>query len=416
MTFTGKLFPPRGLSGLTNLISNEIKAKTWFSNLDAIKSLSKLPKLRVPQSIWVPLVKIDECTSIDQFEAAVQSIDFAAIPSMKSVGLRVSQSREVMKFSPVSELTNIVLHALPEDLKENEFSVHINDKNELSIQTNLIPPRPWILIPQKMEPQPEWWSVNDKQTTPTMKVSDLAIKEFRNESSLACLSAALVIASNLSAGLKRKHLGEETLIWDPFVGNGSVVLEVVSFLADSPFLNRTVTIVGNVITKESGQKVEQRLRKLCESIGTEISAISEAEEKKPDAKSGGRKSRKSEQAEHEISDERMRSFHMHLPNGTNLTVHLAHTSFEEVFPFISGALILTHIPKGYSEMLGIDKRTLSDWTAFGNLIKTNRKFEMFVFAESLSFYKYTKLKFSKFIHLVSPNGSQVGNISKWVGF
>ena len=406
--FSGKLFTPRGLSGLDRLIAKELRWKVGVAmsathEFSGVESLTNLSRLRLAQSAWVPVLNVEGCADLTAVSTALSTIDFFdSIPSLQSVGPRVSVSADNDLFRTKKEkIFSALKAALPSRLHANEFSLNINHSNILSLQTNLIPPRGWIRTPvQRNGGLEQLWSVVPLDSP---KLCESAIKAFRNETSLACLSAALVESSNLKSILKTE---EDLLIWDPFVGNGSVVLEVLAFLTENA--QRPVTIVGNVGSRASADSVVGCVREFAASLNLPL--LEETGEAESGSNSKGRKSRRTTTPDPTDNERRVQTVTL-----GSTTIHLTIAPFQETFPFISGAVILTHIPKTYSEQLGIDKRTLTDWTAFGALLKANRNFQMFVLAETGSFFKYSKLKLSKLTHLVSPNGSAVGSISKWVG-
>jgi hypothetical protein len=77
---------------------------------------------------------------------------------------------------------------------------------------------------------------------------------------------------------------------------------------------------------------------------------------------------------------------------------------------------MSHIPKSYNEVTGIDKYTLNEWTAFGSLLKGSDAQSAMFFTETGSFGKYSKLKVAKLAHLMSPSGRLIGNFSRWIPF
>ena len=202
-----------------------------------------------------------------------------------------------------------------------------------------------------------------------------------------------------------------------------MMMEVLQLVSDNsvPDLTKDVTIAMNVRRECTGTVLE-RINRFCRSLDLQAEPlVAEPDVNQPTERSRGRKSTKLKgvvdeppmpdagEVAHRIKSVKLRM------GATTVTVHVTSSPFQDMFRYMSGALILTHIPKTYTELLGVDKHELSEWTSFGNLLKANRGFTAFVFAETNSFFKYSKLKFAKLAHLVSPSGKGVASYSKWIG-
>jgi len=121
-----------------------------------------------------------------------------------------------------------------------------------------------------------------------------------------------------------------------------------------------------------------------------------------------------EEDEIDIGGKNLKSVSLYV-NSTLVDIHITTVSVHETAPYISGGLVLSHIPKTYNELTGIDKHQLSEWTAFGALMKSrSNDLEAAFFSETNSFAKYSKMKFFSHCHLVSPNGKSVGSFAKWL--
>lgn len=418
--FVCKLFTPRGFSGLDKLISDELVSRVGLlykpSEPLLLKSnlVSRLSSLRVAQSAWISLVEDALCVTVDQLEKIVQSIEFVKLPRLNSVGPRVvvAESGTVSK----KEIENVFTSILPQRLLNNEFSIHLGRNGKLSIGMNAIPPRPWVIKPIDRAGV-AWWSTGvhaDVTNTDVhqAKASAVTIREYRNESSRACLSAALVRASSLN----KQILIEDTLVWDPFIGVGNVLLETIWYMhhldvhkhrQDASCNIRNLQIVGN---GKSIDEVTRRIEQLADSLGLEIS-VQKRNSGDDEVYVGRRRIKKNTvEATRAPTDTEI----IIKLTSTNISINLTKEPFPVVFPYIAGALILTHIPKTYSELVGIDKHTLSDWTTFGNLLRSSHNMQMYTFSETNSFAKYSKLKFQKIIHLVAPNGTIPASINKWI--
>ena len=425
----GKIFTPRGLTGIHKAINAELRLNGLLTRngmIEEIKTLDSVSRLRIPQSVWVPLI---ECRidSRKDFTSALDGVDWSALPSLKSHGPRITITRDSATFDDDrarSELLQEFRHRMMQyGLEKNEFSIRIDHENILSVQTNAVPPRPWLDSPMDLtlaEKSIDWGSVNPDVSRPT-EPSDNAIKIFRNESSLSCLCAGFLQSTpGLTDWINGSQ--ENMLVWDPFAGNGSLLMELVQFLSDRPAASqKDLTIVINVKTRESLRLIERRLEKWSNSTGIEIQ---EQKESGPAETISKQRGRKSKQASQDVDDEdvvaevhvdgRMKSVHMKMGN-YKIALHSASVPFQETIPFIHGGMALSHIPKTYNELLGIDKHDLSEWTAFGNLVKSHPKLDVSMFTETDSFIKYSKMKFSKCVQLVSPSGRLVGSFNRWLG-
>jgi hypothetical protein len=275
--------------------------------------------------------------------------------------------------------------------------------------------------------KPAWWSfsLEEGDRSVTRRPSEDAIKKFRNESSLSCLCAALIRSSPIPTQLENQS---EVLIWDPFVGNGSVVLETIQFIADhANSKSRNVTIVGNVKSPEVAKTIIERIKLLVAARGAHMTIVDDIIPESTENRSGGRKGRRvvqksdqNEATDMASDDAKIQSMAINC-GPMRIQIQLTTVGFQEIFPYIQGACILTHIPKSYTELVGIDKNELSGWSSFGNWIKSCSPKTLIqggitVLSETNSFYKYSKLRMTKLIHLKSPTGRSVGSIARWIGF
>jgi len=385
--------------------------------LERISNLRDLSRLRIPQSIWIPIAS-GQVEEIDDVKSVLSKIEWNKLPSLSSHGPRVSINRGSV-ITDSSHVLSTFFDVLPDHLSATEFSLRIDSGNQLSLQMNAIPPRAWVRTPAEisgeLEPLPEWSTRTREIPTPIRPTED-SIRLFRNESSLACLCAGLVRLSSFPAQLVDQP---ECLVWDPFVGNGAVLMEVLQYIVDKQRKlegEKTVTIVGNLSSKSTLSIVKNKLDRFCERhkmVAREDDSLPVSAE--PPV-SRGRKNRQRPKPEEPLSgNPRIYSTFLSVGN-TRVNIQLLVYPFEEVIPHISGACILTHMPKTYNEILGIEKRELSEWAAFGNWMRTSQKdCTMHAFSETESFFKYTKMKFSKLIHLNSPNGKSVGSMAQWLG-
>ena len=432
-SWTGKLFTPRGLQGIDHLIKAELKQSQSATgiklgddwNLTRIDDLSAVSRLRIPQSIWVPLIDGVEVSGIADAVRQIESFSkWSSIPQLESHGPRVSISND----SVLSEGKNnaILLEALHSHAPPGtELSLKIDQSQRMYLSLNAIPPRPWLDSPIDLtlaEKSIDWWSVTGKaDISRPSSPSESAIKLFRNESSLSCLCSAFVRASQLRAIIKDRP---EVLIWDPFAGNASLLLEVLEDMARFPSQEtKSVTVIGNVKSKDSLRTCERRVDKWISSFGDEVvlgssdEAVSSAQPTK-----GGRKSRRKSSDEPTTNEEiqsvttnTLVSRYVRIGN-LSITVHVTSVPFQETIPYISGAIVMSHIPKSYNEVTGIDKYTLNEWGAFGSLLKGSDTQSAMFFTETGSFGKYSKLKVAKLAHLMSPSGRLIGHFSRWIPF
>ena len=408
------------------MIVNELKSvdgRIKFSKDDTIEKISNLDvlsKLRIPQSIWVPLAE-SEITDLDDVSTVLSEIDWKCVPPLNSHGPRVFVSRGSVVDSDKSSIESLVLSCIPKHLHPTELSLRIDSLNKLSIQMNAIPPRAWIKTPaeicaEEFDHEPTW-STRQHLVTPSRPTEDF-IRRFRNESSLACLCASLVRLSSFPTLLDDTP---EILVWDPFVGNGAVLMEILQYVADKESRlegEKLVTIVGNVGSQKTLEKLKMKISTFVKRSGSLVVGDKVENEHQISA-SGGRRTRKSNRPlvsdDQVAEDARIHSLSLSLGR-VRVNIQLLAYPFEQVVPHISGACIVSHIPKTYNETLGIDKRELSEWAAFGNWMKGNeRNCSMHVLSETDGFMKYSKLKFSKLVHLKSPNGNSVGSIAQWLG-
>lgn len=427
--WTGKLFTPRGLSGINTIIAAELReiglTKLKMEkdlHISGISDLRRLGNLRVPQSLWVPLATA-EVESVNDVARVIDQIDWSNVPKLNSHGPRITISADNLLFKNESELLE-VLRQKSGDTGSSEFSMRIDQDNQLSLSLNAIPPRPWLETPMELtigEKSADWWSVNAADVSRPRRPSDSLIKLFRNESSLSCLCAALVRISPVITWLDSEK-ADELLVWDPFVGNGALLLEILQRIADRPSsIPKHLTIVGNVKTKDSLELVERRLSKFVNSRDGILSEVDSTEGVIEEVRPRGRKSVRSSPVEPDAPfDEECANRKIHTQTirigDTVVDLHLTTVAFTETLPYINGGVVMSHIPKTYNELTGIDKHELSEWTAFGNLIRSRgNAFEAFFLTETFSFAKYAKLKFSKLFHLVSPSGKSVGHYLRWIG-
>jgi len=434
--FNGRLFTPRGLSGLNNVIFNELKNADGRmrvyneTEIQRIHHLDILSRVRIPQSIWVPLVdeSVDNLSSLGR--ALRGNVEWSKIPPLKSHGTRITVSKDNHLFAgKENAILQLIRSLVPKGLHANEMSLRIGSDNRVSMQMNVIPPRPWIKTPMELMniSGPQWWSSGNIPVAHPQRPSEDVIKIFRNESSLSCLCAALIYSSPLSNQLANQS---DVLVWDPFVGNGSVLMETIQFFADRVHEKKDIacnrlTIVGNVAAKTTASEIHDRIIRYVNASDARLTVCDkDSFTSQAPIKRTGRKSRhqsNNESSQFVLEDDNSKnSVHSIILKTGNRTIdiQLLSTPFESVFPYINGACILSHIPKSYNELLGIDKRELGDWSSFGNWIRSagsQRSFSISVLAETNGFFKYSKLKFSRLIHLKSPTGKPVGSISRWTG-
>ncbi len=442
MAWSGKLFTPRGVSGLGKQIQAEIRtlSKEWLLELENhtitnISDLRLLSKLRIPQSVWVPLVDAS-VTSMAEFESSIAKIDWGELPKLKSHGARVSLSRDSILSRSVSEPA---LRGMFKDLSQidtTEVSVRIDSLNRMSVQMNGIPPRLWVPTPVELEATADdpnnphlqpWWSVRQHQhgEDKSSKLSEDAIKRFRDESSLCCMTASLLRSAGLGA---RLDLKEPLVIWDPFMtSSGTVLLECLNHIVSSGGCTGEIAFVGSVSTQAALEEVLSRLYRFVDAHGLilETEGTSTPPMENTTLVSGrGRKSSSASNRNQALSlkplpsrtDPALFSCTIQFPNRL-VELHVTTRPFQEVLPHMRGALVLSHIPKTYSEQLGLGKRQLTEWGAFGDFVRTRDKtrFEMHFLCETGAFLKYSKLKFAKTLHMVSPGGHVAASVSKWLG-
>ena len=426
--FKGHFFTPRGLQGINHLIqaemkdSAELRTATLSKDLKEISKVSSLPalsRLRIPQSIWVPLIDNLEVSSIDHLGTAIrQYSDWKEVPSLFSFGPRVTVNSDspFNKEEILVQLRNILgMHSI----ENGEFSLRVDHDQKMSLSFNAIPPRPWLDSPLALtmaERSVDWWSVQGRDGTDTSRPaepSETAIKLYRNEGSLSCLCAAFLRSSSIPSLLKSKA-PDEVLVWDPFVGNGAMILELLQLVRDSGIGQspKTVTIVGNVKSKESLDICVRRIEKWLSACGESVTV---ADHEDAGQRAGRRSARrKDDETETTLSGLFSKSFQV--GKGIEINVHLTTVSFQETFPHVKGGVMVSHIPKTYNELTGIDKHELSEWAAFGNLLKNSEISSAMFFTETNSFMKYAKLRYAKLVHLVSPNGKSIGHFSKGIPF
>ena len=438
--WSGKLFTPRGLSGLQKIVRNEMAAnslvnleiKSKDGMIEGITRLGKLSRLRIPQSIWVPLIQ-SQVESIPEFRASLMDVDWSKIPALQSHGPRITISRDNLRFhrkSDGKEMLEIFKNEFLSKfgLESTEFSLRINHDHALSLSVNLIPPRPWIDTPTELtisERAPDWGSsIENANPSQSDRPSQSSIRKFRNDSSLACLCAAFLRTTAPFTDWVSNQKQGELVVWDPFAGDGSILMETLLALVDSESskFERNLIFVASTKSAQSANIIKARIDRFVSGFPETVSFAT-----KPDdvvlvssaSKKGGRKSKRSslhakETEEVSVGDDKIQTIYLSI-HSTNVEIHITTVPFQETFPYISGALIVSHIPKTYTELTGIDKHQLSEWTAFGSLLKSRRDLDAFFFSETNSFTKYSKLKFSRSCHLVSPNGTSVGHFSKWLG-
>ena len=427
--WTGRLFTPRGLDGINKIIAAELREVGLTKvrvdknmQLSGITDLHALPKLRIPQSIWVPLATA-EVESVSAIAEVLDSVKWSRVPALDSHGPRVTVSTDNVLFKDETELLEL-LRSKTRSVGASELSLRVDYANRLSLSFNAIPPRPWLETPMEItmsEKSVDWWSVTTPDISRPRRPSDSSIKLFRNESSLSCLCAALVRISPVNDWLESDK-SEEILVWDPFVGNGALLLELLQRVADRPSeTSKHMTVVGNVKSSDALKLIERRLAKFVESADNvtseQVKPPSRTEETRPRGRKSGRKpeEKRVPEPDEEVVDASIHTQSLRIGE-TVVDLHLTTVPFTETFPYINGGVVLSHIPKTYNEMTGIDKHELSEWTAFGNLVRSRGKaFDAFFLTETFSFAKYAKLKFSKLFHLVSPNGRSVGHYLTWIG-
>ena len=428
--FRGNLFVPRGIQGINHLVQAEIKDTAKLSQngkeVEKIQSLSTLSRLRIPQSIWIPLITDREVSSItDAADLIKQYQGWQEIPSLASFGSRVSISADSSlssnknKTALLEELKRILRD---HQLDNSEFSLRISPDDKMSLSFNAIPPRVWLDSPLELtmaEKSIDWWSVKSGDVSRPSEPSESAIKLFRNEASLACLCSAFLRTSPLGSSLASKK-EEEILLWDPFAGNGALFMQLLQTLTDQTIsAPKTITIIGNVQSRGSMDACIRRFEKWYSSMN--LVEVPDGVTESSGQRMSGRKSRREKLAEEsEVEEEVSGLFtrRFEIPPNVRVNLHLTRAPFQETLPYISGAGILTHIPRTYSEMTGIDKHDLTEWAAFGSLLKQSSdqiKSAMF-FTETNSFLKYSKLRTAKMVHLISPNGKSIGHFSKWIPF
>jgi hypothetical protein len=403
-SWTGRLFAPRGVTGLQKQIQAEMKSITrqWTllgDEIQQIPNLDILSRLRIPQSVWVPLVDTP-VTSFTEFETVVSNTDWDPVPALKSHGPRVSLSKDSILSRSVGKEQLLDRFTTLSGIGSTEVSIRIDSLNRMSIQMNGIAPRVWVPTPSELDrvsegvPQTEspWWSVAGN-STPSSSLSELSIKAFRNESSLCCMVASLLRSAGV---IDRINRADALVIWDPFVGpQATVVMETLDEIFHHGNTLESlppITFVGNVGSEKHIPGIKSRLDRFC--LANAIHA-----ESLPD-------------------EPHMFSTTLTLPtNKRQIHIHLTTRAFQETLPYMQGALVLSHIPKSYSEQLGLAKRQLSEWTAFGDLLRREKgRFEIFVLSETGAFLKYTKMKFATTIHMVSPGGYVAASVSKWLGY
>ena len=418
--WSGKLFSPRGLSGLHKLLRNELEEKCIGKRLRMNREyfiegiepldLQSMTCLRVPQSIWVPLIE-SPVQSVDDAIGKLREVDWSLIPSLKSHGPRITVSRDNLVIGKSEKLQIFdAFRTFIQSQINTEFSIRLDHASQLSLSVNVIPPRPWIDSPSLMsfEERLDW------------RPSEQAIRTFRNESSLQCLCASFLRVTPFHEWARNAKEGD-LVVWDPFAGNGAVLMEMLLSLLDSDCkFQRNVTIVANTKSLLSLDAISDKIHRLKAAFPNAIALdipTSDAEE--TGIRKRGRKSKVTtknpEIVPEEFNEKKIRSISLRIYS-TVVAIHITTVPFEDTFPYVAGGLILSHIPKAYNELTGIDKHDLSEWTAFGSLIKTrSTDLDAFFFTETNSFAKYSKLKFSRMCHLVSPNGKSIGHFSKWLG-
>lgn len=406
MSWTGKVFTPRGVSGLGKQIQAELRGvnKEWQLVDHELRNighdLSELAKLRIPQSVWVPLAE-GSVTSVAEFGSTIKRIEWETIPQLQSHGPRVSLSKDSVLSRSVSQEDLVhVFREASENVRNTEISVRIDSLNRLSIQMNGIPPRVWVPTPTELdtaiesgESQPSW-SVRDQPAHHIQKpLSEDSIKLFRNESSLCCMGASLL----RSAGLASKVTQQEPLvIWDPFMTDSATILmESLNHILGSSG-TESVTFVGCVPAEPALAEVKRRVMKFVDAHNLFL---------------------ESTEANSNPSDFPPNIFSTTLRLPREVHIHITTRPFHEVLPHMRGALILSHIPKSYNEQLGLGKRQLTEWAAFGDLVRRGKdRFDIHLLCESGAFIKYTKLKFARVLHMVSPGGHVVASVNKWLGY
>lgn len=431
-SWTGQLFTPRGLHGIDHLIKAEIKqtqsttgiklGDDW--NLSKINDLYSTSRLRIPQSIWVPLIHGVEISGISDGIRQIESFsEWSSIPRLESHGPRVSISGDSLLFDSKNDallLETLHSYAPP----GTELSLKIDQSQRMYLSMNAIPPRPWLDSPIDLtlaEKSIDWWSVTGKTdvSRPTLP-SESAIKLFRNEASLSCLCSSFLRASQLGTVIRDRS---EALIWDPFAGNGSLFLEILEDMARLSSVDpKSITVIGNVKSKDSLRTCERRLDKWIASLGDKIEQEFPNDPVPPtEPTRSGRKSRrksaedsKSDQTE-SVTTNTLVSRYIKI-GSISIIAHVTSVPFQETIPYISGAIVMSHIPKSYNEVTGIDKYTLNEWTAFGSLLKGSDAQSAMFFTETGSFGKYSKLRVAKLAHLMSPSGRLIGNFSRWIPF
>ena len=420
------MFLPRGLSGIDNLVKAEIKelhalrsmkiSEEWM--VKNIKSLDAVSKLRIPQSAWIPLIEgtpVRNCDDIERYLGEFTQWD--ALPKLISHGPRVSTSADSTLAKRGYEILK-TLKSITEEMKlgTTELSLKIDHEDRMFLSVNAIPPRPWLDSPIDLtvaEKSVDWWSLDPSENSRPSEPSESAIKLFRNEFSLACLCAAFVRTSPLRSMLQTRS---ELLLWDPFANNGVLLMEILQTILNATISEpRQVTIIGNVKSRDGLAVCEQRLEKWRASNGLtwDDDLSSEQTTSRTTGRKSRRKSAEDDEDETEVSGLVSKSVQL---GSCKVAIHITSRPFQETLPFISGGVILSHIPKTYNELTGIDKYQLTEWTAFGNLLKSSEIEGGMFFSETGSFQKYSKLKTIKVAHLVSPNGRSVGNFSRWVPF
>jgi hypothetical protein len=437
--YKGTLFVPRGLQGVNHLIQAEVRdslrnglkfAAKDVKTIEQVKDLHMLAKLRIPQSIWVPIIENAEVRSISEAIAQVEKFQkWNTVPGLKSFGPRVSISADSVLSSAANK--QALLKELSESLKQkgvgdSEFSLRIDQDQRMSLSLNVIPPRPWLDTPMDLtlaEKSVDWWSLKtsgDSDLSRPTQPSESAVKIYRNEASLSCLCSAFLRTSPVVSWMKAPE-ASELFIWDPFAGNGAMLLELLQMLSDSkPRAQKQITIMANVKSGDTMRTCINRIEKWTTTDG--IQTIGESTEPSDQDTSRGRsrKSKRTVREKEEPSKEDVSSklYSKSFQVGENITanVNLTTVSFQETFPYVSGGIVLSHIPKTYNELTGIDKHLLNEWSAFGGLLKGSPIEQAVFFTETNSFAKYSKLRMGKLVHLVSPNGKSVGHFVKWIPF
>lgn len=441
--YRGTLFTPRGLQGINHLIQAEVRDSRALrtgvrfrgkdvKTIEGVNDLHALSRLRIPQSVWIPIIENVGIRSISEAIGAIQKFpNWDSVPALKSFGPRVSISADSILSSTANKetLKNELLAFLQATaVQDSEFSLRIDQNQCVSLSFNAIPPRPWLDTPMDLtlaEKSVDWWSLNPSGSSDLSRPSEpseSAIKLYRNEASLSCLCSAFLRASPVIGWLRSPEPGE-LFFWDPFAGNGALLLEVLQMLSDGePRNSKELTIMANVKSSEAMRTCIRRIEKWANANNVQIIGESENPVDSETSRGRSRKSKRAsksigeEEAEEEDVSDKLYSKSFKVGEKMTMNLNLTTVSFQETFPYISGGIVMSHIPKTYNELTGIEKHELNEWTAFGGLMKGSPIEHAMFFTETRSFAKYSKLRMGKLVHLESPNGKSVGHFAKWIPF